>query len=74
MADEVIDDIRGKERYMGGGIMIIEAEQDYYHALTTVQEGIDVEFEVALGGRSTDNVCHPGPSHTVEASQGSKRV
>ena len=34
----------------------------------------DVEFEVALDGGCTDNVCHPGdvPGYIVEASMGSR--
>ena len=63
------------DKYIGGTIAIIEAEQDDDQALATAQEWIGVEFEVALDSGSTDNVCHPGgaPGYVVKASQGSKR-
>ena len=63
------------DKYIGGTIAIIEAEQDDDQALATAQEWIDVEVEVALDSGSTDNVCRAGdaPGYTVEASQGSKR-
>ena len=75
MTDGLIDDIRGKERYMGVAITIIEAEQEDDQALATAQELIDVEFELRLDSGSTDNVCHPfdDPGYIVGAPHGGKR-
>ena len=64
MTDGVVDEIRGKESQKGGAIAIIEAEQEDDQALATAQGWVDVEFEVALGSGSTDNVCRGTPLAT----------
>ena len=63
------------DKYIGGTIAIIEAEQDDDQALATAQEWFDVEIEVDLDSGSPDTICHAGdaPGYIVEASQGSKR-